>query len=351
MRRWDGDSARLAAASTRRVTGGGRMTDDRRDNPLPASCPATRTIVPSFRLPLSAFRLCFRALASLQLAVVLIAVYAVVLAGATFVESKLRRRGSPIRRLRHRLVRRDPRPAGRQRALRHAHSLSLATTADRVSDDARRHPRPAARLRVTRWAGIEAQLSVYEGHASHLAYEGSLHFELDVHRSDKAENRGREGLVRGRACHGSLRAGPVQLERRPHVVVVSLVSGASKRGDRVRQRRHHARRARLHQGAESGHARPADVDGKTEEFDLAASSAETVPKGQRRIVGQQRASRGDFVAAGHGGSRFPGLSAASFGASSIPAAECRRTIRAWSIFSTGATRRRSCRERSCKRTC
>ena len=72
-------SQRIHAASD----GGVRMTDDKPDDPLPRTSGMRQLSPESFPLPPSPFRLCFRALASLQLAVALIAVYAVVLAGAT----------------------------------------------------------------------------------------------------------------------------------------------------------------------------------------------------------------------------------------------------------------------------
>ena len=150
-----------------------------------------------FRPPPSAFplcvRSCLRSLASLQLAVALIAIYAVALAVATLIESKYgKEHGAAAARsavygaawftalnivlavnvLCAMLVRLPWRRRQLGFLVTHAGILVLL-----------------AGCAATRWAGIEAQLAVYEGHANHIA-------RIDQHQGD-AENRRSEPLELG----------------------------------------------------------------------------------------------------------------------------------------------------------
>ncbi len=134
-----------------------------RPMPQPASLPSHVHLLPP---PL---QLCFRRLASLQLAVVVIVVYAVVLAVATFIEKyhgSAAARGAvydtawfaaihvvlAVNMLSAMLIRLPWRRRQIGFLLTHGGILVLL-----------------AGCALTRWKGVEAQLSVYEGHAAHVA--------------------------------------------------------------------------------------------------------------------------------------------------------------------------------------
>jgi ABC-type transport system involved in cytochrome c biogenesis permease subunit len=168
------------------------MKDEQRGETLPNATTGSAGEEPASSPSASRFfwlRLCFRALASLQLAVVLIAVYAVVLAAATFVEKY---HGPAAARamvydtawfaaihivlavnvLCAMLIRLPWRPRQIGFLVTHGGILLLL-----------------AGCALTRWAGVEAQLAVYEGHANHIA-------QIDRHQSD-AENAETEPLELG----------------------------------------------------------------------------------------------------------------------------------------------------------
>jgi hypothetical protein len=194
---------------------------------------ANRTSLPAL------VRSAFRILASLQLAVVLIAVYAFVVAGATVIES---RHGAEVARfmvygtgwftalhvllavnvLCAMLVRFPWRWRQTGFLLTHGGILVLLLG-----------------CAATRWKGVEGQLSVYEGHAEHIAYEESLHSERRCRRWKRRQPAG------GAARLHSFRAGTAPLERRQSVGSVCLASGTSNSRHDLRRRRHRVGDARL----------------------------------------------------------------------------------------------------------
>ncbi len=189
---------------------------------------------------------------------------------------------------------------------------------------------------ATRQWGIEAQLSVYEGHASHLADEDSYHFELLCRRDDPRP-----------VC---LRA--VQLERLRQHVTLPLVLGVPQPGNRFRSRRHCAGSARLPKRAATDCPRAADGRWEVRGVQIGgvlrgAAAGRPAARGRG-----SRSPRNDYPAAGRGGPRLPGLFAP------VPAKAGPGHGHGVALFQPGrlssdsATRRRSCkRRRCCGRTC
>ena len=201
------------------------------------------------------------------------------------------------------------------------------------------------------WAGIEAQLPVYEGHANHVAYEESLHFELDVHHSGKADDHGQRTSAENGIITVPFEPGPFSwnddrmaswfpwcLGHRSQGIVYNS-DGITLDVLDYTEEPNPTARIRL------------TIDGKAEAFKLTASSAEAAPKGQRASWSAKSvASR--FRC---GKTRCISVSTCicnSFDANSIQAAECRRTTPAKSTFSNAATRRKSLmRRENWRRAC
>jgi ABC-type transport system involved in cytochrome c biogenesis permease subunit len=260
------------------------MTDDTRNNPLPNAVSCSRSSSHSLPFPLSPFHLCLRVLASLQLAVALIAVYSAALILATAVEGRYGAEaarfvvyGTPWFAAIHVLLAVNVLCAmliripwrRRQTGFLVTHGGILVLLAG---------------CALTRWLGVEAQLSVYEGHESHVAYQNGLHFELDIHGSARTES------------------GNPSSPRENERVVVPLVPGPFSWSDermsswfpwclgrRSRGTVYQSDGVTLDVLDYTKDPNPAarirlTVDGKAEEFELTASSAETLPRSQRRIV-------------------------------------------------------------------
>lgn len=255
------------------------MTDDRCDTPLPDESPSSQNSPRSFLLPPSPFRLLFRSLASLQLAVILIAVYAlVVLPAATFIESQHGREaarfavyGAGWFTVIHVLLGVNVLCAMLARLPWRRRQIGFLMTHGGILV-------LLVGCAFTRWTGIEAALSVYEGHANHLAYEETLHFELDVHQN------GSKDVTIGISFEpspfswndGRLSRFPWCLGHRSQGIVYDSGGIMLDVLDYFKEPNPTAR-VRL------------TVDGKSEEFDLTATSAEALPKGLRRIlVGKER---------------------------------------------------------------
>jgi ABC-type transport system involved in cytochrome c biogenesis permease subunit len=239
------------------------MTDDRRDNPRG-----------------SPFRFFFRLLASLQLAVGLIAVYAlIVLPAATFIESQHGREAARfavygtswftaihvllgVNVLCAMLARLPWRRRQIGFLVTHAGILVLLVG-----------------CALTRWNGIEAAMAVFEGHGSHIAYEETLHFELDVTQKASKEETISVPFEPGPfnwSDYRTLPWFPWCLGHRSRGIIYDA-GGVTLDVLDYSKEPNPAARVRL------------TVDGKTEDFDLAASSAETLPTGLRRIlVGRDR---------------------------------------------------------------
>ena len=145
------------------------MSDDERDAPVRSEHSSGRPSLPVFLALFSALRLCFRAMASLQLAVALIAIYLLVLAGATFVEKY---QGAAAARAAvydtawfaaiHAVLATNVLCAMLIRLPWRLRQIGFLVTHGGILV-------LLAGCAATHWLGVEAQLSIYEGHPNYIA--------------------------------------------------------------------------------------------------------------------------------------------------------------------------------------